>query len=46
MIKNHDAALDGGRFVAVDAADPLAVGPASNEVYDEMTAEFEMLTVH
>jgi hypothetical protein len=31
---------------AVDAADPVAVGPASREVYDEMAPEFEMLTVH
>jgi hypothetical protein len=31
---------------AVDAADPLAVGPAVIDVYEEMASEFEMLTVH
>jgi hypothetical protein len=31
---------------AVDAADPIAVGPVSDEVYEEMASEFEMLTVH
>jgi hypothetical protein len=31
---------------AADAADPIAVGPVSREVYEEMAPEFEMLTVH
>jgi hypothetical protein len=31
---------------AADAADPIAVGPVSREVFDEMASEFEMLTVH
>jgi hypothetical protein len=31
---------------AVDAADPLAVGPAVIDVYEEMAPDFEMLTVH
>jgi hypothetical protein len=31
---------------AVDAADPVAVGPAIVEVYDEMAPEFEMLKLH
>jgi hypothetical protein len=31
---------------AVDTANPIAVGPVSREVYDEMAPEFEMLMVH
>ena len=31
---------------AVDTADPLAVGPVSRLVYEEMAPEFEMVTVH
>jgi hypothetical protein len=31
---------------AVGTSDPVAVGPASLEVYDEMAPDFEMLTVH
>lgn len=31
---------------AVGARDPVAVGPALNEVYDEMAPEFDLLTVH
>jgi hypothetical protein len=31
---------------AIDAADHMAVGPAIEEVYEDMASEFEMLTVH
>jgi hypothetical protein len=44
--KDPDCNWDSSVIDAVDAADPVAVGPAVREVYDEMAAEFEMLTVH
>jgi hypothetical protein len=30
----------------IDAADPIAVGPVSRLVYEEMAPEFEMVTLH
>jgi hypothetical protein len=44
--KDPDCNWDISVIDAVGTSDPLAVGPASRDVYDEMAPEFEMLTVH
>jgi hypothetical protein len=44
--KDPDCNWDISVVDSVGTSDSLAVGPAMNEVYDEMASKFELLTVH